>query len=345
MRGELGRKHGVHAAVADAERHGRDVVRDIVGHLNLLLPVVIEHCVGDGRVELEYRALAARVELERPRSIFRLGRVEHVALLADRDLRLLVGGFEMIVAFLDHLPEREVRIVAVLGHVQRGHAEWKGRELKVLLPAEERLARQRIDFLDLFVSHGVAAARRAVAMHHQLGARAVPGAVKGVRIAGVEGEVVIGIRIHLPGRDRIEALGRLAVAFLHLGPEIARPAADRIGLQQREFAVAVLLPDLHLRFFLEDADQDRRILVHVLRIKFGERLLGKRGQGAAGRGDAVGVAARKRNRRGNSRRREQGAYKGSIQTRYSPKGRALIEISLSIRCGIRKANQDACDYR
>src|ERR1700675_1478167 len=131
-------------------------------------------------------------------------------------------------------------------------------------------------------------------MHHQLGAGVVPGAVIGVWKAGIEGEVVIGGRIHLPWRDGVEALGCLAVALLFLRAEIARPAADRIGLQQREFAAAGLFPDLHLRLFLKDTGEDRRILVHLLRLDIGERLLGNWGLRAAGRGYAVGVAAGKR---------------------------------------------------
>ena len=46
------------------------------------------------------------------------------------------------------------------------------------------------------------------------------------------------------GRDRIEALGCLTVAFVDLGPEIARPAADRIDFEQLEAAGGILLPDL-----------------------------------------------------------------------------------------------------
>src|SRR5574340_92832 len=101
-------------------------------------------------------------------------------------------------------------------------------------------------------------------MHHQLGAGIAPRTVIGVRIAGVEGEVIVGFRVHLPGRDGVEALGRLAITLALLRAEIARPAADRIGLEERELAVAVLLPDLHFGFFLEDTDKDWRFLVHVL---------------------------------------------------------------------------------
>jgi hypothetical protein len=44
---------------------------------------------------------------------------------------------------------------------------------------------------------------------------------------------------------------------LDVRTEIARPAADRIDLEQFETAGGVLPPDFELRFFLEDADKDR----------------------------------------------------------------------------------------
>ena len=87
------------------------------------------------------------------------------------------------------------------------------------------------------------------------------------------------------------------------------------------------------------------VLVHLLRLDLGERLFGERRLGAATRDNAVGVAAGKRERGGNSRGRQQGADKGSIQTRYSPEARAVIEQSLALRCGNRKAYQPALGYR
>ena len=75
---------------------------------------------------------------------------------------------------------------------------------------------------------------------------AVIGAVIAVREACIDRQVVIGVRIHQAGRDRIEALWRLAVAFIDLRAEIAGPAADRIDLEQLEAAGGVLLPDLEL---------------------------------------------------------------------------------------------------
>ena len=56
--------------------------------------------------------------------------------------------------------------------VRRRHAERIGLHLEGALPAEEGLARERIDLADLLVGHRVAAARRAIAMHHQLRAGA-----------------------------------------------------------------------------------------------------------------------------------------------------------------------------
>src|SRR5262249_19202306 len=162
--------------------------------------------------------------------------------------------------------------------------------------------------------------------------------IETVRIAGVEGEIVIRIRIHLAGADIVEALGRLTIAFSHLRAEIARPAADRIGLQDRELALAILFPDFELGFFLEDADEDRRVLVHLLLLQRGHHPLGERGLRAATRRDAVSVATRERNRSGDGRRRKQRADDLlTVQTRYSPKGPALIEEWLSLRCGGGKA--------
>ena len=92
----------------------------------------------------------------------------------------------MIVTFLDHFPERHVRVVAMLGHVDRGHPERIGLNLERALAAEERLAAERIDFRNLFVGHGVAAARRAVAVHHQLRTGAAQRLIERVRVAHIE---------------------------------------------------------------------------------------------------------------------------------------------------------------
>ena len=154
---------------------------------------------------------------------------------------------EVIVADLEHLPEGQVRTGAMARQVRRRHTERIGLDLESWLTAEERLARQRIDFADLLVGHGVTAARGAIAVNHQEPAVAVIGAVIGVREAGIDREIIVGVRIHQAGRDRIEALGSLAVALSDLGAEIAGPAADRVDLEQLETPAGILLPDFELR--------------------------------------------------------------------------------------------------
>src|SRR5262249_54065676 len=183
--------------------------------------------------------------------------VENIMLVADVNLRLEMRRLEMVVADLEHLPEGEMRTGAMARQVRRRHAERIGLDLERRLAAGERLARQRIDFADLLIGQEVTAARGAVAMNHQEPAMAVIGAVIGVREAGIDRQIVIGVRIHQAGRDRIEALGCLAVAFTDLRAEIAGPAADRVDLEQFEAAGGILLPDFEFGFFLEDADEDR----------------------------------------------------------------------------------------
>src|SRR5262245_13465325 len=51
---------------------------------------------------------------------------------------------------------------------------------------------------------------------------------------------------------------------MQLRPEIARPPTDRKGFQDLETARGVLLPDLELRLFLENAHKDRRMFRHLL---------------------------------------------------------------------------------
>jgi hypothetical protein len=101
------------------------------------------------------------------------------------------------------------------------------------------------------------------------------------------------LRIHLARCDRVEAFGRLTVAFANLGAEVSRPAADRIGLQQRKAAGAILLPDLELGFLLEQPDQDRRLQIHVLGHHLGDELGGNGlvGLGIIRERDFVAVAA------------------------------------------------------
>ncbi len=168
-----------------------------------------------------------------------------------------------------------------------------GLQLERALAAEEGFAPQRIDFRDLLVRHGVAAARRTVAMHHQLRAGASQRLVEGIGIASVERKIIGRLRVHLAGRDRIKAFRSLAVAFADLGPEVTRPAANRVALQECEAAGAILLPDFEFGFLLEQPDQHRRLQVHVLCRHVGDEFRRHRlvGLGIIRQRDFVAVAA------------------------------------------------------
>ena len=292
--GHAGGEHLVHAAVdAGIQACDRRALFNQFGDLGLLLLLLIAHRLGDFIRDDIGRAFCRGLEYRIALGVRRLDGIEHVFLLAEIDLRLLPRHLEMIVAFLDHFPERHVRVVAMFRHVHRRHPERIGLKLERLLAAEEGFAAERIDFRDLFVGHRVAAARRAIAMHHQLRAGVPERAVIGVGVAGIEREVIGRLRIHLRRRDVVEAFGRLAVAFAHLGSEVARPAANRIGLQQREAAGAILLPDLELGLLLEQPDQDRRLQIHILFHHRGEQFWRDRlvGLGVGRKRNLVAVAA------------------------------------------------------
>ncbi len=150
-----------------------------------------------------------------------------------------------------------MRARLVLGEIFSRHAEGENLDFERTVARRKSLARQRIDFGDLLVFHGVAPGRRTRAMHHQMAARAPMDAIELVGKAQVEGEVVIRIGIHQPRRDRIEPFGRLPVAFVEFGPEFARPGADLVGFEQPIASRGGLLPDLERAFFLVDAHHHR----------------------------------------------------------------------------------------
>ena len=157
---QLGCEDRMHAAVDARARAGRRrAARDQLRGLQFVRALLFLHRFGDFRSNLVGRALRGGVEGQRARGIGRLLRVEHILPLAEVDFRLLPGDLEVVVAFLDHLPERHVRIVAIARHVLRRHAERIGLHLECVLAAEEGFAAERVDFGNLFVGHRVAAAR------------------------------------------------------------------------------------------------------------------------------------------------------------------------------------------
>jgi hypothetical protein len=80
-------------------------------------------------------------------------------------------------------------------------------------------------------------------VHHEMRAGPAMRTVVGVRVPGVEGEVMSRVWVHLSGRDRVEPFRRLAVSHPDLRPKLARPAADREGFEMRVFAVCAAFPD------------------------------------------------------------------------------------------------------
>ena len=93
-------------------------------------------------------------------------------------------------------------------------------------------------------------------MHQDVGAGPVHGPVEGVGVADVERARPATLAMDLRHAHRIHALGRLPVAFMLLGAELARPLADGIGGKQLE-PVVLLHPQLEFGLGLEDADHDR----------------------------------------------------------------------------------------
>src|SRR5262249_8417290 len=116
--------------------------------------------------------------------------IENVALLADIDLGLSSRDLEMVIALLDHFPERHWRRISMLGHVERRHPKRIGLQLERPLAAKERFAGERVDFRDLLVGHGVAAGRRAAAVDHEERAGAAVRPIVCIREAGIDREIL-----------------------------------------------------------------------------------------------------------------------------------------------------------
>src|SRR5262245_1127055 len=127
-----------------------------------------------------------------------------------------------------------------------------------------------------------------------------------VREAGIDREILAGIGIHQARCNGVEALRRLTVAGLDLGAQLTRPAADRISPEQGEAAAVILLPDFELGFLLEDAQQYRRFLLHVLGLELGQRLF-RQWLHVSGGSDRTAAASAKRRRGSEPRRRQQRA--------------------------------------
>src|SRR5262249_3182299 len=142
--------------------------------------------------------------------------IEHVALLADVDLRFEIGHFEVIIAFLQHAPKGHVWIATVPDQVNGRHAKWISLHLERALISGKRSPCECVYLSNLFVGNGVTPGRGAAAMHHYVSTRPAVCAVVSIGIANVERQIVVRVGVHLPRRHGIEPLGGLAVAFPYL---------------------------------------------------------------------------------------------------------------------------------
>src|SRR5262245_23295201 len=143
-------------------------------------------------------------------------------------------------------------------------------------------------------------------MDHQERTGAAVRPVESIRETGIDRQILAGIGIHQARRNGVEAFRRLTVAGLDLGPELTRPAADRISPEQGEAAAVILLPDLELGLLLEDAYQYRRFLLHVLGLELGQRTFRQRLHVPAGAGRSTAASGKSRHS-SEQRRRQQRA--------------------------------------
>ena len=143
------------------------------------------------------------------------------------------------------------------GHFALGHLEGEGVDAEEGLAVVEGGFAEEVDFFDFGIGHGGAADGEFVAVNHDEGASAAVGAVVGIGVADVEGEVVARVWVELVFGDEVESFGGLAVAFFEFGAEGAGHAGDRVGAEEFEvFFVGLLQPKFEFTFLFEDADED-----------------------------------------------------------------------------------------
>ena len=116
-------------------------------------------------------------------------RIENISTIARRDLWLLLGKFEGVVAFLQVFPEREVRIAAIGRHILQGHAKGICLHLKLLLATGKRAVHEGVDFADTLVGHRVTSRRRTCAVNHQRFAGVAQCCLEAVRITKIERQI------------------------------------------------------------------------------------------------------------------------------------------------------------
>ena len=100
-------------------------------------------------------------------------------------------------------------------------------------------------------------------MNHDERAGASVGSIEQIGVAQVERPMPTAFRVQLFLGDGIDTLGRLLVAFLHLGSQFARPPADRVGCKQ-DVAIVAPHPDLEFMLLLEDPQENGRAHFHTV---------------------------------------------------------------------------------
>src|SRR5690606_20226830 len=91
--------------------------------------------------------------------------------------------------------------------------EGKDMNTKKRLSAYKRGMRKRINFVDVFIGHGVATYGDTFAVYHQGTAGSAVAPVIGIGVPQIEGKVILTPGIQVIGAHKVKPLGRLPIAL------------------------------------------------------------------------------------------------------------------------------------
>src|SRR6056297_126470 len=238
----------------------------------------------------------------------------------------------MVMGRLQAAPElyparRGVRRQVFFGHPKRVDLNADG---GLIVP--ERSLGQQVDLFHVVVGHGEASIRGAAAVNHDVAAGSAQGAIKLVRVAQVERQVEVRVRMQPVGHDRVETLGRLEVAFETLGSEHAGHVADWISAVKLE-SVSALEIKIQFAALLEYADMHRVSDPQALAIQPIEKPVALVDPGQLG-----GLAGRKARTLGRRVRR----HRSCILSRFRGRGKDPFTVAVGAESkGIQgKGNSD-----
>ena len=83
-----------------------------------------------------------------------------------------------------------------------------------------------VDLLDLLIRHRKTSDRNSIPVNHDRAARAPVRAIELVRIADVEREVILAVRLHRRRRHVVETLGHLAITLRKFRPRMTGHTGD-----------------------------------------------------------------------------------------------------------------------